>query len=107
MFETVVHRAFSVDMATRGSYENTTNAFKRIRDMIKLFVKTFTATGHTPGEWKTSGLFKNKTFLCLVFGLGDPCEKCGQFHVDIFDHASECTLLNGNDKDELKQKFSL
>ena len=95
MFQTVLRRAFALDMAARGTYEFNSTDYNRIKDMFREFVKLWTGTVHTHGEWEESKVFKNKNFLCLVFGLGDACDKCADHHVDIFDSQHECELKNG------------
>ena len=94
-FTTALHRAFALDMAARGTYDNNSTSYNRIKKMIKEFVRLWSDTHHTAGEWTNSTLNKDKNFLCLVFGLGDPCDKCSHHHIDLFDMSHECTIDSG------------
>ena len=89
-FMTALYRLFVLDMAAVGVYDDGSDKYKRIKAMIKAFVKLWSNSQHTTGEWEESELHKNKNILCLCFGLGDPCEKCAQHHVDIFENSPEC-----------------
>lgn len=89
-FLTAVRRLFILDMSAIGVYNEGTAKYNRIKDMIHAFVKLWSTSQHTHGEWEESVLHKNKNLLCLAFGLGDPCDKCGNHHVDIFDSGHEC-----------------
>ena len=89
-FMTASYRLFTLDMAAVGVYDDGSEKYKRMKAMIKGFVKLWSTSQHTTGEWEESELHKNKNILCLCFGLGDPCEKCAQHHVDIFENGPEC-----------------